>query len=129
MGEVTELVDHLVFVEVLDDDIGKDDKLGKTSFEIHELLDKEGIVNQWVPLDNCKSGEVLISASFIPREINEPVQKSKDSNISISSTNQTELKDAKKEPLKPTGDTNLNKKEKNVNINEQTQKDIVFLKE
>merc|ERR1712106_958386 len=89
--EVNELVDHLVFVEVLDDDIGKDDKLGKTSFEIHELLDKEGIVNQWVPLDNCKSGEVLISASFIPREINEPVQKSKDSNISISSTNQTEL--------------------------------------
>merc|ERR1712106_517312 len=65
--DVEKMVDHLVFVEVLDEDIGHDDTLGKTNFDIHELLDKEGIVNQWVPLESCKSGEILISASYITK--------------------------------------------------------------
>merc|ERR1712142_342275 len=35
---------------------------------IHELLEKDGITNQWIKLDNCKSGEILFSAHFVSKD-------------------------------------------------------------
>ena len=46
--------------------MGKDDSLGSTSLNISSIQQQEKLLNQWVPLENCKSGEVLLSAEFIP---------------------------------------------------------------
>ena len=47
--------------------IGKDDKLGNTSLNIKDLIKKQSVRDQWIALDNCKSGEILISYGILPR--------------------------------------------------------------
>merc|ERR1712227_720906 len=44
-------------ITVFDDDIGRDDFLGDLSVNIKE---KKNIIEQWIPLQNCKSGEILL---------------------------------------------------------------------
>merc|ERR1712151_1468115 len=56
-----------VIIAVYDEDFGKDDTLGSTVLDLNEVQDKKQLLNQWIPLKNCKSGEVLISAEFIPQ--------------------------------------------------------------
>ena len=53
-------------IEVFDEDLGKDDSLGSTSLDIGTIQSHMKLLNQWVPLENCKSGESLLSAEFIP---------------------------------------------------------------
>merc|ERR1711892_177578 len=53
---------------VLDDDFGKDDSLGTTIIDISKVKEHQQLLNQWIPLEKCKSGEVLLSAEFIPTE-------------------------------------------------------------
>merc|ERR1712080_387479 len=56
-----------ITVEVFDKDIvGKDDKLGLTKLNILQLIVSKSMVNQWIKLEQCKPGEVLISAEYIP---------------------------------------------------------------
>merc|ERR1711970_1392375 len=55
-----------IHIEIYDEDLGKDDSLGYTSLKISELQEHKQILNQWIPLENCKSGEVLLSAEFKP---------------------------------------------------------------
>merc|ERR1739838_492616 len=55
-------------IEVFDDDFGKDDSLGNTLLDISKVQEHQQLLNQWIPLEECKSGEVLISAEFIPLE-------------------------------------------------------------
>ena len=33
---------------------------------MRKLLEQQQLLNQWITLDKCKSGEVLVSAEFIP---------------------------------------------------------------
>merc|ERR1712142_1367990 len=56
-----------VIIAVYDEDFGKDDTLGSTVLDLNEVQDKKQLLNQWIPLKKCKSGEVLISAEFIPQ--------------------------------------------------------------
>merc|ERR1711877_107088 len=51
---------------VFDDDIGKDDSLGSAVIDLRKLQEPQLLLNQWITLDKCKSGEVLVSAEFIP---------------------------------------------------------------
>ena len=51
---------------VFDDDIGKDDSLGSAVIDLRKLQEQQHLLNQWITLDKCKSGEVLVSAEFIP---------------------------------------------------------------
>merc|ERR1712083_1198665 len=51
---------------VFDDDIGKDDSLGSAVIDLRKLHEQQLLLNQWITLDKCKSGEVLVSADFIP---------------------------------------------------------------
>merc|ERR1712228_46840 len=51
---------------VFDDDIGKDDSLGSAVLDLRKLQEQQLLFNQWITLDKCKSGEVLVSAEFIP---------------------------------------------------------------
>merc|ERR1711936_905611 len=55
-----------IIVSVFDEDLGKDDSLGNTSLNVSSIQKQEKLLNQWFPLENCKSGEVLLSAEFIP---------------------------------------------------------------
>merc|ERR1711892_616938 len=55
-------------IEVFDDDFGKDDSLGNTLLDIRKVQEHEQLLNKWIPLEKCKSGEVLLSAEFIPLE-------------------------------------------------------------
>merc|ERR1712128_11380 len=61
-------------IAVFDDDFGKDDSLGSKTLDIHSIQEHRQMLNQWIPLENCKSGEVLLSAEFLPHG---SVQKSK----------------------------------------------------
>merc|ERR1711860_481552 len=65
-----------VSIEVFDEDFGKDDTLGSTVLDLTQVQEKKQLLNQWIPLKNCKSGEVLISAEFISQAT---VQKQKES--------------------------------------------------
>merc|ERR1712042_278567 len=63
-------------ISVFDDDIGKDDALGMKVLDIGSVQDYQQLKNQWIPLENCKSGEVLISAEFTPQALVEEAEKS-----------------------------------------------------
>merc|ERR1712128_21799 len=67
--DVTENSENQVIVEMYDDDFGKDDSLGTTSLDLRNLIAQQEYHNQWVPLKNCKSGEILISAEFKTRDL------------------------------------------------------------
>merc|ERR1711881_587177 len=58
---------HEISLEVYDEDmIGKDDPLGKTKLHLSQIVNQRKIINNWIPLQQCKSGEVLFSAEFVP---------------------------------------------------------------
>ena len=69
---VTEQNPEYVILELFDDNIGKDDKLGNTSLNIKDLIKKQSVRDQWIALDNCKSGEILISYEILPRKTVDP---------------------------------------------------------
>jgi len=72
--DVNEQSPNQIIIEVFDDDIGKDDFLGQAVINIKEIVEAKELMNQWTPLTKCKSGEILISAKYIPfKKINRPV--------------------------------------------------------
>ena len=72
--DVDEQVATSITFEVFDEDIGKDDFLGKAVVDIHEIFLAKEFVNKWIPLESCESGHILISARFIPlQNVNRPV--------------------------------------------------------
>merc|ERR1711936_418537 len=66
--DVDQNVNETIHIDVFDDDLGKDDYLGNTTLDIGAVQEHKHLSNQWIPLDNCKSGEVLISTEFISLE-------------------------------------------------------------
>merc|ERR1712106_683222 len=71
-----------ITISVFDDDIGKDDTLGVKTLDINAIIKSQHIKNQWIQLEKCKSGEILISAEFVPLALVEQsteVEKSLDS--------------------------------------------------
>ena len=52
-------------IELFDEDIGKDDKLGHKIFKIQDMTKYESLKNTWIPLDDCKSGEILVSFDLV----------------------------------------------------------------
>merc|ERR1712080_364834 len=58
-----------VKLEVFDEDFGKDDSMGTTSINFEDIAVEGKIVNKWIPLQNCKSGEILISAELIKKDL------------------------------------------------------------
>merc|ERR1711892_1648825 len=74
-------------IEVFDDDFGKDDSLGNTLLDICKVQEHQKLLNQWIPLEECKSGEVLISAEFIPLE---KIQKQKEVEPTIAAESKNE---------------------------------------
>ena len=58
-----------IIVEVFDEDYDTDDKIGQTSFNVNELMDCNSITNQWVKLENCKTGSIQFSSKVSKKVI------------------------------------------------------------
>merc|ERR1712106_1137747 len=115
-------------IAVFDDDFGKDDSLGTTLIDISKVQEHHQLLNQWILLEKCKSGEILLSTEFIPRakveeqkQIEEEVVKSEFSNQEIAKkyVQQDDViqEDVKKQNKSETGAKGLKdmfKKEKNI---------------
>merc|ERR1711872_224991 len=68
-----------ISISVFNEDFGKDDTLGSATLDLRSVQGYKTLKNRWIPLLNCKSGEVLVSAEFltlsdIPKE-SQPMQK------------------------------------------------------
>ena len=63
-----------IIVEIYDEDYDEDDRIGEKVFKIHDLLSCDKIEDQWVELDNCKSGEIMFSTKVTRREIRESLK-------------------------------------------------------
>merc|ERR1712002_1300507 len=74
--DINESTTNEVSIAVFDEDFGKDDALGSTVLDLTQVQEQKQLLNQWIPLKSCKSGEVLISAELIPQAA---VQKQKES--------------------------------------------------
>ena len=57
-----------VSIEVFDDDIGKDAPIGNVTVDIAEVMETQKIEESY-KLENCKTGDVMISAFFSPIEL------------------------------------------------------------
>merc|ERR1719474_264338 len=54
-------------IEVFDNDkFGKDKSLGVANIDIPSLQHSQSLSDMWVPLDNVKSGQIQLSADFLP---------------------------------------------------------------
>ena len=53
-------------LEVFDQDIGKDDALGKAEISLRKIINHKKVIEQWIKLEDVKTGDVLFSAEFIP---------------------------------------------------------------
>ena len=58
-----------IIVEVFDEDYDEDDKIGQTSFNVNELIDCNNITDQWVQLENCKSGFIQFSSKVSSKKV------------------------------------------------------------
>ena len=63
-----------IIVEIFDEDYDEDDRIGEKVFNIQDLLSCDKIEDQWVDLDNCKSGEIMFSSKVTRREIRESLR-------------------------------------------------------
>ena len=68
--DIFESSPDVLSIEVFDDDIGKDPMIGNALIDLKDIM-MNNKVEQKVPLENCKSGELLLSAFFIQSENNE----------------------------------------------------------
>jgi len=99
-----------IVISVFDEDAGNDDPLGNICIDTYAIQSQKQILNQWIPLQNCKSGELLFSSEFIPVNIHQQqaVEEStskvdlkiieKSINLEKKSTKiETQISDAKKQ--------------------------------
>jgi Ca2+-dependent lipid-binding protein len=55
-------------IQILDaDQLGRDKPLGQLRLEVADLAENGPLVGQWLPLDNAKSGEIQVTAEYIPQ--------------------------------------------------------------
>merc|ERR1712106_616883 len=92
--DIKQEVTEGITISVFDDDIGKDDALGQKILDISVLQENQNLKNQWIPLENCKTGEVLISAEFVPLAL---VEKSIEVEKSLDPKNTEDAK--RKDPI------------------------------
>merc|ERR1712168_1767681 len=113
--DINESTTNEVSIELFDEDFGKDDTLGSTVLDLTQVQEKKQLLNQWIPLKNCKSGEVLISAEFIPQAA---VQKQKESEPLESIAKQ---EDTQKSSEMTKQETHIEQSEKEILVKQETQ--------
>merc|ERR1712226_1734354 len=55
----------VTIIEVFDKDVGRDDFLGKLELLDEDIIKYKTVVNKWIPLQKCKTGEIQLSAQYI----------------------------------------------------------------
>merc|ERR1719219_2490196 len=70
-------------IEVFDDDIGKDAPIGNITVDINEVI-KTQKIEQSYKLENCKTGDIMISAFFSPAVLTEEVVVSRTAQVQSS---------------------------------------------
>ena len=92
-------VDHAdpgyIEVEIFDEDYTADDKIGNTTVNVRDLLACDHLVDQWVKLANCKSGEVQYSSKITKKMITETRQTRE----TVTVTEMAELSDISAVPV------------------------------
>jgi len=51
-------------IEVFDKDVGRDDFLGNLELLDEDIIKYKTVVNKWIPLQKCKTGEIQLSAQY-----------------------------------------------------------------
>merc|ERR1711962_745654 len=76
---------ELIYIRVLDDDYGKAELIGELTLDVTAIKKKGKMLNQWLPLDKSKNGEVLISVEY-------NIKRNPDYNITTTTdTEQTKI--------------------------------------
>ena len=75
--DLTKDIEEEITLEVFDEDIGRDDQLGNAKISLREIVHQKN-VNNWIHLNNCKTGEVLFSAEYIANCNSEPINRIED---------------------------------------------------
>merc|ERR1712012_661374 len=52
-------------LEVFDKDVGRVDFLGKVELLDEDIIKYKTVINKWIPLQKCKTGEVQISSQYV----------------------------------------------------------------
>merc|ERR1712071_16288 len=55
----------MIEVKILDEDIGKDQVMGEVTLDIEHLKSKGQVLQKWIPLTGCKSGEIMVSTQYV----------------------------------------------------------------
>ena len=91
-------VDHadpgFIEVQIFDEDYTEDDKIGSTTVNVRDLLASDHLVDQWVQLDHCKSGEVQFSSRITKKTITETRETE-----TVTITEMTQLSDDPSVPV------------------------------
>ena len=61
-----------VKIEIFDDDVGRDASLGTV---LLNLENNTNIQERWIPLENCQSGEILVSVSANAEKVDGETEK------------------------------------------------------
>ena len=104
--DITEASPRQISFEVFDDDIGNDTPLGNVTLDLDTLMQKQNLESQWNQLENCKSGQLMISAKFTPSpavveieaDINNTVMSVKKEIITEHLEGNKAVKDSMEEP-------------------------------
>merc|ERR1712037_204181 len=107
MGNINETSPTRVEIKILDDDMGKDEPLGEVNLDIDHIRRKGQILNRWLPLAGCKSGEIQISTQYVKSGTKDTFGLEEDKHIdeTEAKVSRTEAKQPPKEPKEetPTG--------------------------
>ena len=64
--DIMENGDNQIIIELFDKDkIGKDEKMGRTTFDVRQISEQKKLSNVWETLIGYKSGKILLSAEFL----------------------------------------------------------------
>ena len=64
--DIDESTTEGIKIAVFNDNQVIEDSLGNKFLDTSYVQNQKQLLNQWVPLEDCESGEVLLSAEFIP---------------------------------------------------------------
>jgi len=97
---MVETTSQHVKVEVFDKDLGKDDLLGVADLSLVDIVVNPLVPPQWIPLQNCKSGEILLMAKLSMGQIQQEIEISNYMEELPSDSSSSDTEDEGEEDIK-----------------------------
>ena len=98
--DMVETTSQHVKVEVFDKDLGKDDLLGVADLSLVDIVNNPLVPPQWIPLQNCKSGEILLTAKLSMGQIQQEIRISNYMEELPSDSSSSDTEDEGEEDIK-----------------------------